>query len=300
VYLFVEAYKLNSMKAPSIAFPLLILAVIAVSGCVSPAASGNGMAILTFEPSFDTVFSGEPVDFRLRVQNTGTVEATDVTPKIIGLETWILDTDQCDGWDSISAAEPDINAPGETANCRWTYIAPDVPRGLSTKQSVTTRLYYGYRTSVVKSITLASTKELLLMKDRGQSAPVQTTSQTTSPLQIDIKTEAPVRVWEGSVTFPIAITVNNVGGGVACSSAYECKSNNNINKLFLDIKPGSDISIAECAPEIELWQGKTNTLVCQATFSGLRDSGLIQKTLTINTEYGYYIDKDTEITITSR
>jgi hypothetical protein len=285
------------MKALLIFLPILL---VILSGCVTPI-SGNGVEILTFEPSFPTVYSGESVDFRIKIQNHGTVDAIDVTPRIIGLETWDAEGGTCDDWDRIPAAVPEIGAPGGSANCRWTFTAPEVPTGLSTEHSPIARLYYGYRTSVVKSVLLASSKELRLMNDRGDTIPVQTASQTSGPLQIDVKTEAPVRFWESHVTFPISITVNNVGGGVVCRSVNRCESDDELNMLSLEIEAGNDISISDdCETDIELWQGKTNTLVCQATFTGLSDIGIVQRTLSINTNYGYYTDKTASVTITSR
>ena len=67
-----------------------------------------------------------------------------------------------------------------------------------------------------------------------------------------------------------------------------------------DIEPGNDITIDDCDSDITLWQGKTNTLVCQATFNGLSDVGMTTRLITIEAEYGYYIDKSTALTITSR
>lgn len=285
------------MKALLLVLPLLLAAV---SGCIIPGATGGkGVEIQTFEPSFPSVYSGEPVEFRMKIQNQGTVDAMDVTPRIIGLETWDTESTTCDSWDRIPAAVPEIGAPGGTANCRWVFKAPEVPKGLSTEHSPMVRLYYGYRTSVVKSVLLASSKELRLMNDRGDTIPVQTASQTAGPLQIDVRTEAPVRFWESYVTFPVSITVNNVGGGVVCRSVGSCDSEDDLNSLSLEIVTGSDISI-KCDTDIELWQGKTNTLVCQATFTGLSDTGILQRTISINTNYGYYTDKTAQVKITSR
>jgi len=286
---------------------VLLPVLIAVSGCIIPGlpslggSAGSGLAILAFEPAFPRVYSDEPVEFRLRVQNTGSVDARDVTPKIIGLETWDREADTCNRWDKISAAVPSIGAPGETANCKWTFVAPDVPRGLSTTYSPTVRLYYSYSTSVVKSIFLASSKELRLMKDRGDAPPAQTTSQTSGPVQINVKTDTPVRVWGDSVTFPITITINNAGGGVICPSVSDCESNQNLNKLRIEVRSDSDIVISDCdTGDVELWQGKTNTLICQATFSGLRDIGLTQSLITVKANYGYYTDRTTQVTVTKR
>jgi hypothetical protein len=285
------------MKALLLVLPVLIAAM---SGCITPELGGSGMVITAFEPSFSNVYSGEPVDFVIRVQNRGTVDAIDVTPMIIGLETWSMDGATCDGWDRISSAEPSIGSPGESENCRWTFVAPDVPKGLTTDISPTVRLFYGYRTSIVKSVFLASSKELKLMMERGEAPPTQTMSQTMGPLQVDIKTEAPVRFWQGYVKFPIAITINNVGGGVVCPSVGDCENGNNLNHLKLDMEFGSDVDISDCENEIELWQGKTNTLVCHATFGGLSDVGLAQRSLSVSMDYGYYIDESTKVSITSR
>jgi hypothetical protein len=283
---------------------MLILAVAAASGCVMPweiGGSGSGVSIISFEPGFPSAYSGEPIDFRLKVQNTGSVDAVEVKPRITGLGTWRDSGGTCEEWERLSAPIPEIGAPGETASCYWTYEAPELPQGLSAAYSPMVRLYYGYRTSAVESVFLASSNELRSMIDRGIPVPGQKTSQTSGPIKIDIKPDAPIRFWEGSVTFPIAITITNVGGGVVCPSVGDCESGSSLNKLRLEIDSGSSISVSDCdLDEVTLWQGRSNTMVCKATFSGLGSTGSGQKQIRIDANYGYYIDGETSVKVNKR
>lgn len=285
------------------AVALLALCVLAASGCTMPASGSGGVVISYFEPSFQTVYSGEPIDFRLMVENKGTVDADEVSAKIIGLDTWQGSSEggNCDtSLSSLAGAVPSIGAPGGSANCKWTYVAPEVPKGLSSGYSPTARVYYSYNTHLIKSLFFAPSREIRMMMDRGESIPSQTASQTQGPISIEIKGNTPMRFWEDSVEFPIAITITNTGGGVVCKSKDECDSDDGLSKLTVNVDGGNDIAM-ECGDEvIELWQGKTNTMICRATFSGLSDAGPSTRLIRVTASYGYYVDKQAQVTVQKR
>ncbi len=283
---------------------LSLFLVLLVAGCILDPVSGygGGVVIETFDTPFSEVYSGEPVGFRLKVRNTGTRDASSIMPVITGLDDWVMKSDTCMmGWDTLGAADPSIGSAGGTENCEWTYFAPEVPKGLTSTYSPAVRLYYGYSSSMVKNIMFASSEELRLMKDSGQTIPVQTASQTSGPVQIDIETQNPIRFWGGMVTFPLKITIKNSGGGVVCPSVSDCEAGQNLNKISLDLSSSGDISFSDCeVSSIDLWQGKENILVCQATFSGLSDQETAQRTILINADYGYYVDSETTVRVTKR
>lgn len=279
---------------------LLPFVIILISGCIQVPATGGGLVINTFEPDFQQVYSGEPVNFRLLIKNTGSVDATEVNPIITGVDNWRITGGTCDEWSKISAAVPYLGIEGGSKNCVWTLEAPEVPTGLSTTHNPMVRLYYTYRTNVVKTVFIASSRELKRIEDSGGALPAETASSTTGPITMDIKSIGPIRFWESSVTFPLEITVTNTGGGVVCPTARDCENGQNWNKLKLDIN-GNGIAISECElDEVSLWRGESNTFVCKITVGGLSDISSIMKTISTEASYGYFIDKTTSVTVSWR
>ncbi len=278
----------------------LPLAIILVAGCIQVPATGGGLIINTFEPDFLQVYSGEPVNFRLLVKNTGSVDATDVRPVITGVDNWRSAGGTCDEWNRISASVPYLGIEGGSKNCVWTLDAPEVPEGLSTTHNPTVRLYYTYRTNVVKTIFIASRRELKRIEDSGRALPAETKSSTSGPITLDIKSIGPIRFWESSVIFPLEITVNNVGGGVVCPTVNDCEDGQNWNSLKMEIEE-EGITISECRlDEVTLWRGKSNTFVCKVTVGGLSDITSVMKTISIEASYGYFVDKTTSVTVSWR
>lgn len=278
----------------------LPVAIILVAGCIQVPVTGEGLIIEVFEPDFLQVYSGEPVNFRLLVKNMGSVDATDVKPIITGVDNWRSAGGTCDEWRSISASVPYLGIEGGSQNCVWTLEAPEVPEGLSTTHNPIVRLYYAYRTSVVKTVFIASRRELKVIEDSGKALPAETKSSTSGPITMDIKSIGPIRFWESSVAFPLEITVNNMGGGVVCPTVSDCENGQRWNSMKLDIE-GEEIIISECKlDEVSLWRGKSNTFVCDVTVSGLSDVSSIMKTISIEATYGYFIDKTTSVTVSWR
>lgn len=304
---------------------VMLLAVVILSGCTIPGTGivlpfpdmggvvgGSGVIIKSFVPAFSTVRSGEELDFMLTMQNVGTVKAGNVQVMLLGLDTWGMGAKDeatfCTWVDGIDAANTKINSPGETVNCEISRKAPDVPIGLTTTFSPKIRVNYAYRTDLVKSITFASIQELKSMKVRGVSPPMSTTSQTNGPIRFDIKSGPPIKVSDSSAEFPLTITVTNVGGGVVYidnsfgQSMFNDNKNVGENKINLVVTGGTNLDVGDCdGKEVELWQGKSNTIICDATFnpSRERDFGIQERTLTLTASYSYQIDKVTSISVTN-
>ena len=95
---------------------------------------------------------------------------------------------------------------------------------------------------------------------------------------------------------------NNVGGGIAClDSACETED---WNKVRLTIS-GVDLDDVECQEyenkgTLTLWQGRSNTIVCKASFNVGGITGAVQKNIQVHADYGYFVDKTIPITVNWR
>ena len=304
---------------------LLLIAITAVSGCTSTGIeTGNGVVIQEFTPAFSEVYPGEPVTLLLKFKNTGSVEATSVHAEVLGLdEDWAASSQglgdivggemlpqesgcQYTG-SGFSLKPPDMlyGTEGETGTCTWKYMTPEIPSGMNPTYDITARLYYDYKTEVVKSFTLATSEELFNLKQQGRSVPASTVSSTRSPVTIKAESTDPIRFWEerNSITFPLKITISNTGGGMVCLPG-QCKKSGDSsgwNRLNLNIEPLSGSLSVDCfghGGEIEVWPNRDNTIVCDIEATGLSDiTGYEERTIRISADYGYFSDAKASIKI---
>jgi hypothetical protein len=340
--------RLSEAKLFFLALP--VLAIILVSGCTTGSTvSGNGVIVKEFAPEFTEIYAGEPVTFRLLMQNQGSVNANNVHAELLGLdEDWCAS--QTGGNTCKSSAgnraemlpnEPECQYTGTNFNmlapdptrgtsggshiCTWTYNAPPIQKGFTITYTPTVRVFYAYNSGVVKLITFGSSNELRNIQDTGGKLPAETKSQTSSPIMLDIQTKGPIRFWQGEngVIVPVEITINNVGGGIACADPNSgkiqgsCKSTvaqsgeNAQNKVKLTISFGTDSSSKmslqgeACAgfstgKVISLWKGQSNSIVCEVLAAGLNSVSTVQRMIQVTADYEYYTDTSSSIKVIGR
>jgi hypothetical protein len=315
-----------------------VLSLALVSGCtlLTPAASpGGGVVIEGFSPVFSSVRSGEPVTFRLSIRNTGSSEARQVHAELLG-----LDQDWCkgSGCDTSRGGSPEklpeeaecqytgsgfaLDPPtsyggaGETHECTWNYNAPMVGRGLKVSYDATARVFYTYRSTAVESIPIGSVAEARRLQDSGLALPAETVSSSSAPIQISIESQSPIRAWEDSVTFPVKVTIQNTGGGVACASESgdlkdSCKKFSGgqvnegydamVNNVRLAIS-GTNLGLSPDCSEfssgrlVSLTAGSSNSFVCQVTANAV-SSGVQERTIVVTADYEYALDGRTSVTV---
>ncbi|UCD07099.1 MAG: hypothetical protein JSW41_04690 [Candidatus Aenigmatarchaeota archaeon] len=317
-----------------------ILFIILVSGCIFPSQPQSGGVVIeafTTDIQVPEIYSGEPISFQLKFRNTGSLTAENVFAELFGLdESWCCDMvgipgegpwlnneklpneDECrytGQGTSLLPPDPDAGTSGESQICTWSYKAPQIPENLpSVPYTVAARLFYTYKTTLVKSITFGSHQDLRTIQNIGGTLPASTTRSTRSPISITMQTKSPVRFWTasggmGEAKFPIEIDITNVGGGMACASESgllkSCKllvgGEESKNKIILKITPGTGLELQdECSDfrngkPIILWKGESNSIACDVKATGLEPKGPVQKMITVEAFYEYATD--TEISI---
>lgn len=338
-----RAEILSGAKPLLLALP--ILAALLVSGCTWPGTtttSGAGVVVKEFAPEFTEIYAGEPVTFRMLVQNQGSVDAKNVHAELLGLdEDWCNPSQQCTtsgggrqeklpneeeckyGGTGFNMLAPDTQrgTSGASHICTWTYKAPPIQKGFTITYTPIARTYYSYSGGVTKLITFGSSSELRRIQDSGGKLPTETKSQTSGPITVDIQTQGPIRFWsdEKKITFPLEVTINNVGGGVACSydkiislSLDACKKDEkNKNKVNIKIDLGTNskmsLSTTECqefastsGKQIALWKGQSNSMVCEVTATDLDTQSTSQKSISVQAYYEYYTDTSSSIKVIGR
>lgn len=305
---------------------LLILPVLAASGCTTtiPTSPGLGVVIEEFSTGGLTEFyPGEEVTFFLKIRNQGTAPATEVKAELLGFdEDWFASSSQgnqvagteilpqeagCQYTGSGSILRPadlSIGTPGEIMTCTWKYNVPEIPPGLKPTYQATARVFYNYETTVVKSFTVLKTDELMKYNQQGRAVPSSTVSTTGGPVSISIEARDPVRFGGSVASFPVALTVRNVGGGMACLEG-KCKKatgDSAWNKVTLNldsISQGLSHTDSSCSDkELDVWPNRENTVVCDIDIQDVNQIvSYEERLMKITATYGYFADKTVPVTV---
>jgi hypothetical protein len=294
---------------------------------------GTGVVIQAFGGDLqeNVYYSGEEVGFSVKVKNTGSVKAENGFAELLGLDySWkqpagsdlsnlgelFPEEEYCRYTNkkiTLLPEDPQAGITGGEAVCTWKYIAPDVLPGLSINVKPRVRFYYSYKSSTIKTITLVSRDELKTLQDQGKGLPSESYSKTSSPISLDIETASPIRTYGNSVEFPIVVTVKNIGGGTPCfADSGNCKKpggtgeNEQWSKIDLNIilpdgltpAPGSCRINGKMITEQVVFIGSNpQTISCKIIGETGTQVGINQKNIEATANYGYFIDKTTEIIV---
>lgn len=297
-------------KAMLALLPLAL--VILVSGCTAPGftpVGGAGVVIEAFEPDFSQIYSTENVQLQLKIKNSGSVDATGVYLDIFGIDI----SDQ--GWKiqdlestcktgkeektTLLAPDPARGTGGGSKSCIFTYSAPtNIPEGLSMSFNPTVRVGYIYDSQIVKSLTLLPSEEARRLQQQGGTFPAETVSASSGPISLGITTKGPIRVFTDNIEFPLEITINNVGGGVATTDTSD-DNPNNWNKIGLTILAPSGFELTDCKKDqmVSLFKGQSNTITCNVRMTKAPTQP-IQVQFRVEASYFYFIEKSTTIQVT--
>jgi len=303
-----------------LALLILIMVVTAVSGCtVGPVTvTSNGIEIESLVSDFSSVSSGQSVRFSLLIRNTGSADSSEVFAEVLGIDhEWgpnpgqekPPNEDEC-WWNgehfSLYAPDAIAGTQGQAHQCTWNYEAPELPSGQSITYEVTGRIFYRYSSTTSTMLAFGTYDEIRELQNSGQSIPAQTTTSSEGPIKITIETQSPVMFDEqdSSVTFPLYITIQNLGGGVVCNveDPNQCKDyigTDPQNRVGVSFSSSSGIDLQDCSIQELSILGGTNSYSCAATATSLPDI-LSQKTITAAATYSYYSDKEISVTVTGQ
>jgi hypothetical protein len=323
----------------------LLVAVVISSGCTTTnttVETGNGVIIEDYDVEFSNVYSGECVDLGILIRNIGSVDSENVFVEMLGIEQdWYdgkawgegclsEDGGHWSGWEKTTneaecmwnpgavnfgllAPDVDRGTSGESKSCTWSYMAPEIPYQSDVTYPITLRVFYQYRTDVAKVITLMTKDEMNELIKQSRTIPIDPQSSTRSPVELDIKTATPLRIYRERVEFPVEININNVGGGFTCvgydswDDIKDCRSSQQSQKksawrkVVITVEADSPLKLSdECNDEIELtlYKGKSNTITCTATVD-IDDlsSSRVQTLIRAHAYYNYIIDQDIELIV---
>jgi len=331
---YIKEILMKGMHSPNMKFLLLLIpifAVLAISGCTGDGdgVTGNGIAILNWQPSLSAVDSNDQLELRLQIQNQGEAAARDVKAVLYGIEIDKWDVQTSSGsfggfgnnafnFYEIPPFDKAQNVESAPRDAIFQVTAPSLTQGTTQAYTPQIRVFYGYTTSAISSITIVNAQELKRLQDEGKTLPLSTTTTSAGPLTVTINAGKFMKARDSSSSrmFPITIDIENTGGGVLATlngdkiqSDYladitlifpsrleiECPTLNsftNINRVFRTqtwtggTKQGS----------INLFQGKTASITCTATIPQAPLASE-QGDMRVILDYNYYIDRSTTVTV---
>ncbi|MBU3958015.1 MAG: hypothetical protein KKB25_02985 [Nanoarchaeota archaeon] len=324
-----KAAKIRSRKISVNLFLFIsILAVVAVSGCISgggPAVTGgNGITVTDFASSVSEVSDcDKSVRLSLSVENAGgkSIDTGGLLACLRGKnfngttkeQMWALDASQkiCQlSAKKLDAPDTVKNIPGGAANFKWTVFSPFVPFPLTRTDGFESRVFYNFSSRTSATIFIVSESELAVAKQTGKALPsAPLIDKTASPVDISVDVVQPI-VGAKDDTFTLKVTLSNVGGGTvydkdainlmdtafanSLPSIPEDKLNLITIKTDTALDAGGDSEAGFCNADlknVELRKGSTVTIPCDIKISK-KITDLQSFPILLTASYGYFIDSD--------
>lgn len=294
----------QSFIAGKHALLLFVGLTVFIAGCTtdSGVVSGPGVVITAFEPSFSasTIESGDSIQLRLRVQNQGAEEATNVVARLIRIDPndWGLGAGTDIVLGSLIPPNPEFNTVGEEVERIYDLIAPFLPEGIIQSYNPVLRVYYKYRTTATKVVTVVNEDELRRLETQGLSLASETTQSSAGPLDVDMEVLGPIRVTSNFdiKRFPMNINIRNSGNGFVSSINSPIVQDDQII-LRVDLPFGLDFESSDptCAAleggvPVFLFGGRDITVTCEVEITS---PPLVteDKTIIATLDYEYYTDR---------
>jgi hypothetical protein len=303
---------------------ILLALIVIVSGCADNSDSGvtvsqtQGVAIEGFSASPSEIFEGQLTTLELQLRNKGGAEAENVVARLFnrgfeGEGTWNI---QGEGnsveelkniyFGSLSAPDPQSDAPSISVPRTWNLEAPDLEVSQQTPYDFYTRVFYQYSTTANTDIQVMSNDRY---NELGTSRSQPDLDNTGGPIQIDVRTRTPIvftSTGQDTQPVPIRVVVTNKGSGTPfLQSAYSGESydvgDEESEKVKVEVQAaGNSVSFDSNEQNVRMVNGEG---VKSFTMDVDRISDQdIQKTvpITVTADYGYYQDTSTSVTVNGR
>jgi hypothetical protein len=296
----------HAHKAKLLLLLVPIFAAVAISGCTqtSGPSSGPGIVILNWEPTFSSVESGDNLQLRLQIQNQGTLVAQDVRAVLTGISTdeWGLALQSTKSFGDLIPYNTVQQTAGEERQTTFDLVAPTLKKGTVLTYNPQVRVYYHYKTTAIKPITLVNENELKRLQDQGETVTSGDTQSSSGPLKVTMTTGKFIKAKDYGFSkniFPITIMIQNTGGGVVSTMNVP----ENDYKVNVKVDFPSRLT-GDCGTggifmggDVTLWKGQDTTLTCQVHIN-TPPLATEEATIKVTLEYDYYTESKTAITVT--
>ena len=244
---------------------LLTLALLAIlisfSGCLGPRNSSKnqqqgalpGLVITNAQTDFDTIDSGETMDFAVAFENRGDATAKDIKGILIRKGSFTVNPIYTNATSDIEPPIQDVFGGDEFT---WEITAPPVSQDRT--EEVQARIYYNYSTQGFATIHFVPRD---IIREKGQAAFPIDSSSSNGPLSIDIVANQPVilRNSPSEATVRLTVIINNNWNGRVESS----------NSISSSNKEGDCTNALDCIDSLEI---KGFGATCSVSDSDFQDA----------------------------
>ncbi len=210
------------MKKRNLLAVLALLAIlISFSGCLGPRNSSKnqqpselpGLVITNAQTDFNSVDSGETMDFAVSFENRGDSTAKDIDGVLIRRGSFTINPIYVNATADIEPPIQDVFGGDEFT---WEITAPNITQDRT--EELQARVYYNYSTQGFATIHFVPRD---IIREKGQAAFPIDSSSSNGPLNIEIVANQPVilRNSPSEATVRITVIVNNNWNGRIESSA---------------------------------------------------------------------------------
>lgn len=249
---------------------LSVVSVVFLAGCArGPSApSSTGVSITSFAPELAEVESNSPLSISATVKNSGSQQADNVIAELIGLpigsgdSDWKLSASTTNPTQAktLFAADPDRGFPeGQEDVFIWDLTTPK--KDVSQTFSFNTRVYYTYKTfseNTVRLVSLTYFRSLSSSEQTNLQKGVVSSSTTSGPLAVSVKTPQPLITGTGDI--PVQITIENIGNGRVFGTQFTKPTETTLDRFTIKVE-GATCAAAEFTER--LLQGESRVVSCK-------------------------------------
>lgn len=299
----------------------LIAVTVIIAGCsdtgTNDSATTAGLTINNFSAVPSTTFAGQSAQVLLNVRNDGGIDARNTVARLYqapigtGSGSWSIQGDEGQSAyiGRIRAADPQNEIPAQERRQTWSLTAPSL-EAQSIDYNFQTRVYYDYSTQATTEIQLVQEEEFL-QGDYTPSRP--STDNTNAPIQLEVSTRSPVRYFEGDSepSSDLCVTVRNQGQGTPFDpSVFDDVGPDNPN-IDLSSSQRDEVTVTVSDSAGVDFGGDSEETSTTVSLTGSRGNHCFDMTLpssssfsitqtvplTITSDYGYYTDDSTVVTV---
>ncbi|MBI4176035.1 MAG: hypothetical protein HY518_02440 [Candidatus Aenigmarchaeota archaeon] len=286
---------------------LLLAAVVLVSGCIGGGgpATGPGVTVLQWKPDLTQVDSGEHVKLIFEVQNQGTEYALNVVARLSGIDPsdWAPVSPGTDILlNDLLRFDARTGTQGGTDTDIYDVLAPELPDGIKQTYNPTLSIYYTYRTTASKQVTVVNEDELSNLAQQGKSLPSQPSQTSSGPINFQIQTPGPVRATTTGFrlkSFPVRFDISNIGGGYL--TRLNDHSLDNKVLMTVDLPSGLDFTTPDCQALrggnlVDIVSGIDRSITCEIQITSPPTISEARNII-ITLSYDYRVDRTTTVEV---
>lgn len=280
----------------------LLVGAVFLSGCIgqggpSGGSAGNGVIIQSFSPDLSSIEGGGEVGLTLTIKNIGGMDAIDLQASLLGIN-WV-GSSNTQTLERLSKADPTTGAQGEDYTFDWSVTTPE-SKSSDITYDIGARVTYSYSTVSETQLRIATRAYYKTITQPGSKQTkifgIVKTMTTSGPFAVTVSSRVPY-VESGDKPFRVQFVLQNAGSG----RTYADDIATNLDKVkkinvTLDTEDITDSCFQSGTnANVKLSGGKGKTFYCDISVPGI--TNYIEKVITVNITYDYFVDSTTSVTV---